>query len=165
GAAANLFAYDTKSKTVRQLSTEKLWDVRSFGAFDKTVVYETSTGLKELDLASGVAKPLSITLAAEIAQARPQWKDASKTITSARLSPTGKRLVVSARGDIFTVPVKDGSIRNLTQTSGIREKDGLWSADGRQIAYITESNMEHFLVVRDQAGLEAPKTYPLGKPG
>jgi tricorn protease len=161
--AANLFAYDTRAKALRQLTHETVWDVRSFGVLGRTAVYESGGRLKELDLDSGHSRPLTIAVATEAAQLRPQWKDASKTITAAFLSPTGKRVVVSARGDVFTVPVKDGSIRNLTQTSGVREKDALWSPDGARIAYITDLGMQHAIAVRDQAGLEKPHLYPLPK--
>ncbi len=163
--AANLFAYDSRGKGLRQLTHETVWDVRSFGVFGRTAVYESGGRLKQLDLDSGATRPLTITVATEAAQRRPQWKDASKNITAAFLSPTGKRVVVTARGDVFTVPVKDGSIRNLTHTSGVREKDALWSADGTRIAYITDLGMQHAIVVRGQAGLEKPHTYPLGKQG
>ncbi len=163
--AANLFAYDTRGKGLRQLTHETVWDVRSFGVFGRTAVYESGGRLKELDLDSGTARPLIITVATEAAQLRPQWKDASKNITAALLSPTGKRVVVTARGDVFTVPVKDGSIRNLTRTSGVRESDAMWSPDGTRIAYLTDLGMQHAIVVRDQAGLEKPHTYPLGKQG
>ncbi len=164
GQAANVFAYHTKTKALRQLTKETVWDVRSLGGQGSTVVFEAGGALKELDLASGTIKPLVVDVSTETAQSRPQWKDASKTITSVVLSPTGKRALISARGDIFTVPVKDGSVRNLTRTAGVREKDGLWSADGKQIAYLTESKFQHFIVLRDQAGLEAPRLLPLPKP-
>ncbi len=166
--AANLFAYDRQNKTVRQVTTETVWDVRNLGAYGTTVVYEVGGALKELDTVSGKTQNIHVDLESQTAQAiqaRPQWKDASSNITSASLSPSGKRVVVSARGDVFTVPVKDGSVRNLTETSGIREKDGIWSADGKQIAYISDAGRQHSLVVRDQTGLDKAKTYALGKQG
>ena len=162
--AANLFAYDTRGRQLRQLSKETLWDVRSFGISGRTAVYESGGRLKELDLDSGATRPLTITLATEAAQLRPQWKDAGKNISSAFLSPTGKRVVVTARGDVFTVPVKDGSIRNLTHSPGVRDKDAVWSPDGTRIAYITDLGMQHAIVVRDQEGLEKPHVYALPKP-
>ena len=162
--AANLFAYDTRSKGLRQLTHETVWDVRSFGLSGRTAVYDCGGRLKELDLDSGNTRPLTIALSTEATQLRPQWKDASKNITSAFLSPTGKRVVVTARGDVFTVPVKDGSIRNLTRSPGVRDKDALWSPDGTRLAYITDLGMQHALVVRDQEGLEKPHVYPLPKP-
>ena len=162
--AANLFAYDTRSKQLRQITHETVWDVRNVTVAGRTAVYEAGGRLKQLDLDSGSVTPLTITLATEASQLRAQWKDASKTITSAYLSPTGKRALVTARGDVFTVPVKDGSIRNLTRTPGVREADALWSADGTRIAYLTDLGMQHAIVVRDQAGLEKPHVYPLPKP-
>ncbi len=162
--AANLFAYDTRGRQLRQLSKETIWDVRSFGLSGRTAVYESGGRLKELDLDSSATRPLTITLATEAAQLRPQWKDAGKNISSAFLSPTGKRVVVTARGDVFTVPVKDGSIRNLTHSPGVRDKDAVWSPDGTRIAYITDLGMQHAIVVRDQEGLEKPHVYALPKP-
>jgi tricorn protease len=165
GSAANLFAYDTRTRALRQLTKEGVWEVRSFGAYGHSVVYEAGGRLKRLDLGSGDVEALPISLPFDNDATRPQWKDAAKTITTAHIAPTGQLIVVSARGDIFTVAVRDGSVRNLTQTSGIREKDALWSGDGQQIAYIAESRMQHLLVLRDHEGLNAPRSLPLGKPG
>ncbi len=163
--AANLFIYESKTKAVRQLTRETVWDVHSAGAFGNTVVYEVGGKLKELDVATSRIRDLPVTIAAQAIQTRTQWKDASSNMTSARLSATGKRVVVSARGDVFTVPVKDGSVRNLTQTSGVREKDAMWSPDGKQVAYISDAGMHHSLVLRDQAGLDKSQTLDLGKSG
>jgi tricorn protease len=163
--ASNLFAYNVKSKELRQLTKETVWEVRSLGGYGTTAVFEVGGALKQVDLTSGAIKTLPISLASDTPQARPTWKNAASAMTRASLSPTGKRIVVTARGEIFTVPVKDGSIRNLTKSAGIRDHDGLWSPDGKQIAYITESKFQHFLALRDQAGLEPVKTYPLAKTG
>src|SRR5262249_12118599 len=131
-----------------------------------TLVYESGGRIKELPLAGGTPRVLDIQLASIAPQARPQWKDAGKTITSAQLSSTGKRVVVSARGEVFTVPVKDGSVRNLTETAGVREKDALWSADGQRIAYISDApGMRHELVLVAQNGLGAKERFLLPKEG
>ncbi len=163
--AANLYAYNRQSKAVRQVTRETVWDVRNASAYGQAIVYEVGGVLKELDTVSGQTRTIPVSIAAQAQQVRPQWKDASKTITSAQLSPTGKRIVLTARGDVFTVPVKDGSTRNLTESSGIREKDALWSPDGKHIAYISDAGMQHRLVIRDQAGLEKARDLSLGKKG
>ena len=163
--AANLFLYNSKTKAVRQLTKETVWDVRSASAYENTVVYSVGGRLKEIDIVSGRIRALDISLAAHAMQTRPQWKDASSNMTSARLSATGKRVIVTARGDVFTVPVKDGSVRNLTQTSGVREKDAMWSPDGKRVAYISDAGIRHALVLRDQAGLDKPQSFELGKSG
>jgi tricorn protease len=163
--AANLFVYDGSSHAVRQLTHETTWDVRNAGAYDHTIVYESGGVLKSLDVSSGQVTPITIRLAEQSIQARPQWKDAARSITSANLSPTGKRVLITARGDVFSVPVKDGSTRNLTATSGIRESDALWSKDGLHVAYLSDEGGAQNLLVRDAAGLEKPVHHPLGKMG
>jgi tricorn protease len=163
--SANLFLYDSSSREVRQLTHESPWDVRSAGAYGDTIVYEAGGRLKSLDLGSGEIRPLPISLSVQSNQARPQWKDAGKNITSARLSPSAKRVLVTARGDVFSVPVKDGSVRNLTATSGVREADALWSKDGRRVAYLSDEGGAQALFIRDAIGLEKPVRHKLGTMG
>lgn len=165
--AANLFAFNPATQALRQLTRETQWDVRSVDAIGSTLVYESGGRIKQIELSGGELSPprvLDIQLASIANQARPQWKDAGKALTSARLSSTGKRVVVSARGEVFTVPVKDGSVRNLTETAGVREKDALWSADGQRIAYISDApGMRHELVLQAQTGLGAKERILLPK--
>jgi tricorn protease len=162
---ANLFLYDASSRTIRQLTHETTWDVRNAGAYGNTVVYEAGGELKSLDVSSGQVRAILVHIAAQSLQARPQWKDAAKMITSAQLSPSGKRVLVTARGDVFSVPVKDGSVRNLTSTSGVRESDALWSQDGQQVAYISDEGGAQALLIRDFAGLKKPARHALGNAG
>jgi tricorn protease len=163
--AANLYLYDAHTHAVRQLTHETVWDVRNAGAYEHSIVYEAGGQLKTLDVASGQVQPLAIHLELQSLQARPQWKDAAKNITSAALSPSGKRVLVTARGDVFSVPVKDGSVRNLTATSGVRESDALWSKDGQRVAYLSDEGGTQALLLRDAAGLQKPIRHTLGKMG
>jgi tricorn protease len=163
--AANLFLYDGHSHSLRQLTHETQWDVRNAAAFEHTIVYEAGGQLKSLEVASGQIQPIPIHLELQSIQARPQWKDASKNLTAAHLSPTGKRVLITARGDIFSVPVKDGSVRNLTASSGVRESDAVWSKDGQRVAYLSDEGGSQALWVRDAVGLEKPIRHTLGNMG
>ncbi|MBL8519172.1 MAG: PD40 domain-containing protein [Betaproteobacteria bacterium] len=161
--AANVFRYGSASKTVTQLTKETVWDAKGVSVHGNHAVYDAGGRIKEIDLATGGVREIAVSIAPQAIQARPQWKDASQTTTAARLSATGKRVVVSARGDVFTVPVKDGSVRNLTASAGVREKDGMWSPDGKRVAYISDGGqLKHSLVLADQSGLDKPQSFPLG---
>lgn len=164
--AANLFAFNPVTRALRQLTRETQWDVRSLDTFGSTLVYEAGGRLKQIDLAGGEPRVLDIRLDASAPQARVQWKDAGKTLTQAHLSSTGKRVVVTARGEVFTVPVKDGTVRNLTQTAGVRESDALWSPDGQRVAYLSDApGMRHELVLQAQTGLGPKERFLLPKEG
>ena len=163
--SANLFLYDSATREVRQLTHESPWDVRSAAVYGDTLVYEVGGRIKSLDLGASQSRSIPIRLSVQSNQARPQWKDAGKNITSARLSPTGKRVLITARGDVFSVPVKDGSVRNLTATSGVREADALWSKDGQRVAYLSDEGGAQALFIRDAVGLEKPIRHTLGTMG
>ena len=55
--AANLYAYDTRGKQLRQLSKQTLWDVRNVAVYGRSAVYEAGGrgGYVDLDLHQIVA--------------------------------------------------------------------------------------------------------------
>ena len=160
-----VFHYNPASKAIDRISNEDHWDVRSAGANGSMIVYEAGGRLKRLNPATGEANELAIEIAPDLPQRLPQWKDASRTIDSAEISKTGKRAVLTARGEVFTVPVKDGSVRNLSNSGSSHEYSALWSPDGLQLAWIRETGKgmgkTQEVVVANQQG-KVRKTYPLG---
>jgi tricorn protease len=77
----------------------------------------------------------------------------SKNVTNYEISPDGKRALFGARGDVFTVPVKDGPTRNITSTPGTHERASKWSPDGKWISYISDATGEDEIYIRAQDGL------------
>ncbi|MEX0601754.1 MAG: PDZ domain-containing protein, partial [Bacteroidota bacterium] len=83
--------------------------------------------------------------------------DVSKQVTNYEIAPDGSRALFGARGDVFTVPVKHGNTRNLTQTPGVHERNSKWSPDGKWIAYISDATGEDEVYIVPQNG-SAPAT-------
>lgn len=156
----NLFRYDADGSVTR-VSDEKVWDVRDAGAYGPDIVYEAGGRLKSLDTATGATTEIVIEIAPDLPQLRTEWKNAAGALQHASISPTGKRVVVTARGEVFTVPVEDGSTRNITRSGDQREYTALWSPDGGRIAYIVDSLKGQTLVIADQMGVEQ-ETHKLG---
>lgn len=149
----NIWRYDTSGKTVSMSTDQKDWDINYARAYGDSILFTTTSGeLKELNTRNGNIKNIEVTLNATVPQARKQWKDASRNLTNYSLSPTGKRAVLTARGEVFTVPLKDGSTRNLTRSSGAKEVSALWSPKGDQIAYISDTDRKWKLVLTNQNG-------------
>jgi tricorn protease len=80
------------------------------------------------------------------------------------LSPTGKRALVEARGDIFTIPVEKGDWRNLTRSSGSAERTPAWSNDGRFVSYFSDASGEYQLIIEAQDGSAPRRVIPLPEP-
>jgi len=158
----NLFRYDTSSGNLQKVTNEATWDVRSAGGHNGIIVYESGGRLKRLDTSTGDVTAIPVSISPDLPQLRTQWKNAGGTIQAADISPTGKRAIVTARGEVFTVPLKDGSTRNITNSGDAREYSALWSPSGEQIAYIADSLDGQKLVVTDQAGMGETREYNLG---
>src|SRR5215469_3678267 len=149
----NIYSYDIQSKQVEQLTHFADWDVMWPSLGPDAIVFENAGFLYTFDLQSKQPKKLAISLPADRVQVLARWDSVSKLITDFDLAPDGKRAVFSARGDVFTVPAKEGSIRNLTATPGIRERKVSWSPDGRWITYISDRTGEDEIYISPQDGL------------
>ena len=68
------------------------------------------------------------------------------------MSANGKRAVFTARGELFSVPLKDGITLDLTHTPGVHEREASWSHDGKRIAYVSDEGGEEAVWVRKADG-------------
>jgi tricorn protease len=170
----NLFVYDIPSKTTRKLTNYTNYDIKFPSPGNDAIIYENGGFLYIFDLATEQSVKLEIFIANDFITGRNSLKDASKYINSFSLAPDGKRIVFDARGDIFTVPVKEGITRNLTATSGVHDRDVFWSPDGKWISYISDETGEDEIYIIRQDGTEPPvqitknadtyKYYPIWSP-
>lgn len=156
----NIWAYNFKEAKFRQITFFKDYDVHfpSLGPCD--IVFEYGGRLYLLDLKSEKYSPVNITLVTDRATLKPHLANVSGYIRNAAISPSGKRALFEARGDIFSVPQENGIVRNLTHSSGIAERYPSWSPDGKLIAYWSDRTGEYELTIRnaDNTGEEQTLT-------
>ncbi len=79
----------------------------------------------------------------------PRVVNVAKMVRNLSLSPDGKRALVEARGEIFSVPAENGPIINLTRNSGSAERYPAWSPDGKYAAYWSDKSGENELTLLD----------------
>ncbi len=152
----NLFCYNTETKQTKKVTNFNEYDIKFPSLGDRSIVFENGGYIYNFDIVSQKANKITIYLNEDFVGGRTQLKNAVRNINGIDMSPDGKRLVVAARGDIYTVPVKSGITRNLTESSGVHERDAQWSPDGKWIAYISDETGEDELYIRSQDGLQAP---------
>src|SRR5689334_9581590 len=161
---ANVWEYQTKTKKLTQITKFTDFDVKSLDSGAGTVVFDQAGYVHELDPKSGKEKIVNIVATGDFPWMMPNWEDVSNRITNMALSPTGKRVVVEARGEIFTIPADKGDVRNLTHSSGSAERDPAWSPDGKFVSYFSDKSGEYKLVIEAQDGLTPPREITLAKP-
>lgn len=151
----NLFKVDPASKQVSQVTQHKDFDVWWPSAGSGKVVYEHGGGLRVFNPADNSDTALDIKLSGDRKQLMPRWVEASEFIDSFAISPNAKRAVFAGRGDVFTVPVENGTTRNHSHTPSAREKDVSWSPDGQWIAFQSDAPGDYEIFVQPAQGGEA----------
>ena len=161
---ANVWEYQTKSKKLTQLTKFTDFDVKSMDSGGGVIVFEQAGYIHELDPKNVRLKTVNITAAGDFPWMMPNWEDVGSRLTNMALSPTGKRVVVEARGEIFTIPAEKGDVRNLTNSSGSAERDPAWSPDGKYVSYFSDKSGEYKLVIEAQDGLTPSREVTLQHP-
>jgi tricorn protease len=162
--SVGLYSYDPASKRVTQLIRNDDMDIKSASAGPGAIVYEQFGTIHLYDLKTGKAKQIDIRVAGDLTSVRPHYESVGWRITNASISPTGARAVFEARGEIITVPAEKGDPRNLTNTTGVMERDPTWSPDGKWIAYFSDESGEYALHLRDQSITGEVKKISLSNP-
>jgi tricorn protease len=159
----NVWSYDVATKQLAQVTHFTDADVKALGGgAQDALAFEEDGWIWLLDPKTGQAHKLDITVRGDFPWAMPRWEVVSHSISDASLSPTGKRALFEARGDIFTVPAEEGDVRNLTHSPGAADRSPMWSPDGQQIAWFSDSGPGYRLLIGDQEGLQTPRAIPLG---
>jgi tricorn protease len=161
----NIWVYD--------LGTKKFSEVTHFTNYDidwpslgiggpggDGIVFQQGGYLWVVDVPSGKAHMLNVSVPDDGTRTGPRYVDASKSIRDAdtagqtdyALSPNGKRALFTARGDIFTVPAEHGATRDLTETSNADEDHPSWSPDGKTVAYTTDITGGQEIAIRPAEG-------------
>jgi tricorn protease len=159
--AANIWAYDTGSRELRQVTHHADYDVKSLDAGGGVLAYEQGGWIHLLDPAGGQAERVEVHVRGDFPWLVERWEEVGSRLTSPALSPTGQRAIFEARGEIFTVPVEDGDWRNLTLTPGVAERTPSWSPEGDRVAWFSDASGAYRLVIADQTGTGERREYPL----
>jgi tricorn protease len=153
----NLYSIDLTSKETKQLTHFDTYDIKFPSIGKDSIVFEEAGYIWRYDLASEKAVPVPIEIKEDFDDGRSGLVDASKHLESVAPAPDGERVIVVARGDLFSVPAKNGTPRDLTKTSGAHERDAVWSPDGKWIAYNSDATGENELYIRSEDGKGQPQ--------
>ena len=145
----NLFVYNTKTKKTEKVTNFQEYDVKFPSTDGKTIVFENGGWLYRLDPKDRKAVKIPVTLASDDIYGRAERVNVAGKRTGMSLSPDGARMVVTARGEVFDVPVEKGVTRNISRTPGSNDRSADWSPDGKWIAWIGDATGETEIYLYD----------------
>jgi tricorn protease len=158
----NLWKYDLKTEQNEQVTRHTDYDVKWPAIGPDAIVYQLGADLMLLELASGLPRKIEVTVPGDGANVRPQIQDAADNVDAWDISRNAKRVAVSARGDIWTLPAKEGPPRAITRTDGVAERWPAWSPDGRWIAYFTDASGDYEVAITQSDGKGETKVLTSG---
>lgn len=145
----NIWYYDLSTREHHQATSFSDFDVHMPSLGPGHLVFQAGGDIHLLDLKTLESKIVKIIVTSDMVSVKPHNVDASKFIANMTLSHDGKRALVEARGELFSLPASKGVVQNLTRSSGSAERYPAWSPNGRHIAYWSDKTGEYELTIRD----------------
>ena len=155
----NIWAYDTNSKEMRQVTDFKDFDISFMSRGNGELIFEMGGQIYIMDASDESYDAVEIQIISDLAAEMPRAVDLGRRVEDMSASPGGTRVVFSARGELFSVPVENGATINLTRSSGANDRNPAWSPNGRHIAYWSDKSGENELYIkRSDSGEETQLT-------
>ena len=161
----NIWAMDLASGATRQVTKFVDFDIHFPAIGPSDIVFENAGKLWLLELPSETLREVKVSVVTDRSTLKPRVENASKLMTHPTLSPSGKRAIFEARGELFSVPAEHGPVLDLTRSSGVAERYPSWSPDGKTVAYFSDRSGEYQLVLRPSDGAGEEKVITKLGPG
>jgi tricorn protease len=158
GGTMNLWSMDGSGGDLKQLTRHYGWDVQSPALDGGRIVYQLGADLHLYDIASGMDRTLAITLASDMDQLREKWiQKPMDYLTSARLSPSGDRVALTARGQVFVAPATQGRLVEASRRPAVRYRFAQFAPDGKSLIALSDQTGETEWWRLAANGVNAPK--------
>ena len=158
----NIWSMDIDGNATTQLTTfdgtgdaPANFDIRSLAGDaapgSSRLVFEQGGEIGILDVRDGSVRRPRIHLSSDRAQKRNRHVNPEETIESVSLSPTGHRIAVTARGEIFVIDINLSEVIRVTSESGVRSSSAIF-LDEESLVVITDGGGEQQIDLRNIEG-------------
>lgn len=150
----NLFVYNTKTRKTEKVTNYTDYDIKFPSTDGKIIVYEQGGYLHKFDPATRKSGKITISLVSDNIYGRAEMMDVTRKASArgASIPSDGSRVALTARGEVFNIPVGEGVVKNVTRTPGSNDRNAVWSPDGKYIAYIGDGTGETEVYLQPAAG-------------
>ena len=155
----NIWRVSESGGKADRVTSFKSGDVRfpSISADGRVIVFEHDFGIWKLDTGSRKATPIHLNIDADTQENATESRLFNSEADEYELSPNSRHIIVSVHGQIFTVPVEEGDIKQITD-SPARDRFVSYAPDGKSLGFISDrSGREELYVVGVDGTGEAQK--------
>ena len=139
----NLWSMKPEGTDLHQLTHHRTFDVGSAALHGGRIVYQHGADLWLYDIPRDTDAPMTITLATDFDQEREKWvRKPLDYLTTAHLSPSGDRVILTARGQVFVAPVQAGRFVQVTREARIRYRQATFLPDGKSVVALSDATGE-----------------------
>ncbi len=147
----NLWSMMPDGSDLRQETDLERFDVRYPRMRGDRIVFQTGADLAIFDVNTRDMQKLELNVPSDLVQASRRFLDPNEWVDDWTLSVDGERMVVSTRGEVYTLPVKGkGLIRRWTRSSGSREQDVHFIGKSGTVMAITDAGNDMAVVKLDE---------------
>ncbi|HYP25586.1 MAG TPA: biopolymer transporter Tol, partial [Blastocatellia bacterium] len=151
----NIWRAPESGGKAERVTSFKSGDVRwpAMSADGRAIVFEHDFGIWKLDVGSRKVAPIRLNIAAETQENMAEVRDYNSQVDDYDLAPSGRRIAFSIHGEIFTAPVEEGDLLQVTDGPA-RDQDPAYSPDGKWLAFVSDRSgrEEVYLIASDGAG-------------
>ena len=139
----NLWSMNENGKDLKQLTAHKGFDVKSPSLRDGNIVYQLGADIRLYDIAGNSDRLVSITLSSDLDQAREKWvKKPMDFLTSRSISPSGDKLALTARGQVYVAPALQGRLAEASRNRNVRYYSASFMPDGKSLLALSDETGE-----------------------
>lgn len=145
----NIWRVSDSGGKADRVTTFKAGDVRwpAMSSDGRVIMFEHDFGIWKLDVNSRKATPITLNIDAETQENMTEMQPFNSEADDYDLAPSSRRVAISIHGEIFTAPVEEGDIKQVTDGAA-RDRNVAYSPDGKWLSYISDqSGREELFVV------------------
>lgn len=151
---SNLYVEDLSTKDIKELTNYSDFDVMWPETDGEKIVYIQNGYLNIYNTTNNKITQISVTMPSDRWALRDRVINPKDYIHSMNISNDGDKVVLEARGDVFTLPAKKGDTKNLSDSPGTREMYPQISPDGKWVAFFSDKTGEYELYMQSVDGGE-----------
>ncbi len=167
GGTINIWSMKPDGSDRRRHTEFKEWDARwPAMSRDGRIAFTLGGDIEVFNSSDNSVHKVNVELPSDRTLTRVRYPEPGRTLTSFDIAPTGDRVAIVTRGEIFTIPIKDGPTMPVTKGHGARESWAGFAPDGKRLVYVTDAPREEEIRTTDAWGRGEPKVVvPAGQSG